>query len=131
MLCSMIWVTLFSMVCAEAPGYLVVIRTDGGATSGYWEMGSLRTEIAPASMMTMAITQAKMGRSIKNLAMTYSAFFAGVCPVGAACVWAPDCWAATFTGAPGLIFCRPATMTCSPAFNPFVIMIWSPIFWPV
>ena len=61
----MIWVTEFSMVSAEAPVYLVVTRTEGGAISGYWEIGSSTTARAPASMMTMAMTHAKMGRSIK------------------------------------------------------------------
>ena len=39
--------------------------TEGGAISGYWEIGSSTTARAPASMMTMAITHAKMGRSMK------------------------------------------------------------------
>ena len=65
MFCSMIWVTEFSMVSAEAPVYSVVTRTEGGAISGYWDTGSSTTASAPASMMTMAMTQAKMGRSMK------------------------------------------------------------------
>ncbi|MNZ92528.1 hypothetical protein D3C78_1115550 [compost metagenome] len=39
----------------------------GGAMAGYWLTGSLRIDSPPASMITSAITQAKMGRSMKNL----------------------------------------------------------------
>ncbi len=42
----------------------------GGATEGYSEIGRLRNAIAPVRRMISAITQAKMGRSIKNLANT-------------------------------------------------------------
>jgi hypothetical protein len=38
----------------------------GGATLGYWEMGSSEIEITPASIMKIAITQAKIGRSMKK-----------------------------------------------------------------
>jgi len=37
--CSMSWVTLFSTVSADAPGYDAARAMDGGAISGYWEMG--------------------------------------------------------------------------------------------
>ena len=36
---------------------------------GYWLTGNLRMDSPPASMITRAITQAKIGRSIKNLDM--------------------------------------------------------------
>ena len=36
---------------------------------GYWEIGSFMMDKPPASMITSAITQAKMGLSMKNLAM--------------------------------------------------------------
>ncbi len=36
---------------------------------GYWLTGSLRMDRPPASMITRAITQAKIGRSMKNLDM--------------------------------------------------------------
>src|SRR5579884_3544959 len=39
--------------------------TCGGAMSGYCSIGRLRMLKAPASMMTMAMTQAKTGRSMK------------------------------------------------------------------
>ncbi|MNG21254.1 hypothetical protein D3C84_1055950 [compost metagenome] len=44
----------------------------GGAMLGYWLIGSLRIDKAPTNMITKAITQAKIGRSIKNLDMVYS-----------------------------------------------------------
>ena len=39
----------------------------GGAMLGYCAIGSVVMASAPASMITMAITQAKMGRSMKKL----------------------------------------------------------------
>ena len=41
----------------------------GGAIVGYWETGKELIDKAPASMMIIAITHAKMGRSIKKRAM--------------------------------------------------------------
>src|SRR5690606_33502908 len=41
----------------------------GGAMAGYWETGSRRIERAPAIMIAIAITHAKIGRSMKNRAM--------------------------------------------------------------
>src|SRR5574344_3090296 len=67
--CSMICVTEFSTVSAEAPVYWALMVTRGGAMSGYCSSGSVTMDKAPASMMTMAITHAKMGRWIKNCAM--------------------------------------------------------------
>src|SRR5690606_8633638 len=43
-----------------------MMPTAGGATSGNWLTGRLLIESAPASMITRAMTQAKIGRSIKN-----------------------------------------------------------------
>ncbi|WP_448206766.1 TetR/AcrR family transcriptional regulator C-terminal domain-containing protein [Azospirillum sp. sgz302134] len=43
--------------------------TVGGAIFGYCSTGRRRIASAPASMMTMAMTQAKTGRSMKNLDM--------------------------------------------------------------
>ena len=39
--CSMIWVTLFSTVSAEAQGRRPVMAIDGGAIGGYWEIGKI------------------------------------------------------------------------------------------
>ena len=41
----------------------------GAPTDGYCDTGSERMPITPASMTNIAITHAKMGRSIKNLAI--------------------------------------------------------------
>src|SRR6185437_16628310 len=38
----------------------------GGAMSGYWATGRKAIDSAPASMITMAMTQAKIGRSMKK-----------------------------------------------------------------
>ncbi len=67
--CSMTCVTEFCTVCAEAPGKLAETVTAGGAIVGYCAIGSVRTDRNPATMMTMAMTQAKMGRSMKKRAM--------------------------------------------------------------
>ena len=44
----------------------------GGAMVGYWAMGSVSTAITPASIVMMASTHAKMGRSMKKRAMGFS-----------------------------------------------------------
>src|SRR5437762_1549716 len=38
----------------------------GGAISGYWAIGSVESAITPTSVMTMLMTPAKIGRSIKK-----------------------------------------------------------------
>ena len=38
----------------------------GGAIAGYWRTGSVNTASAPAIMMMIAMTHAKMGRSMKK-----------------------------------------------------------------
>src|SRR3546814_14140570 len=58
--------TVSCTVCAEAPGYTTLMEIAGGATFGYWLIGSLSMDRAPASITTMASTQAKIGRSMKN-----------------------------------------------------------------
>ena len=45
---------------------MTVIDTAGGAMLGYCATGSDRTATAPASISTMASTQAKTGRSMKK-----------------------------------------------------------------
>src|SRR5690606_38465221 len=73
MFCSITWVTLSSRILADAPGYLDETRTERGAMVGYCCTGSCTNDSTPASIMIMAITQAKIGRSIKNLAITVTA----------------------------------------------------------
>ncbi len=63
----MTWVTVSCTVWADAPGYMALIEICGGAMGGYWETGRVSMASSPASMMIMAITQAKIGRSMKNL----------------------------------------------------------------
>jgi len=67
--CSMTWVTLSSTVLEDAPGYVALMVTAVGAIFGYCDMGRLTMDKMPASMMMMAMTQAKTGRSMKNLAI--------------------------------------------------------------
>src|SRR4051812_40604463 len=45
---------------------MAVTTTAGGAMVGYCSIGRLEAAMPPASMMTMARTQAKTGRSMKN-----------------------------------------------------------------
>ena len=40
--------------------------TVGGVISGYWATGSVKTATAPASVMTIDSTAAKIGRSMKK-----------------------------------------------------------------
>src|SRR5437870_201940 len=68
--CSITCTTVFSTVCAEAPGYVVEICTVGGAIGGTCSTGSVMIERPPANMMSRAITIAKIGRAMKNLAMS-------------------------------------------------------------
>ena len=67
--CSMICVTESSTIFADAPGYEALIEIVGGAMSGYCAIGKLGIAKLPASMITIAITHAKIGRSMKNSAM--------------------------------------------------------------
>src|SRR6476469_5243617 len=50
-----------------APGYWARTTTDGGTTSGYSEIGSLKMASKPATKMMIDRTAAKIGRSMKNL----------------------------------------------------------------
>src|ERR1700678_1823513 len=65
--CSITCTTVLCTVSAEAPGKVTVIWTAGGAMLGYCATGKVTTAMAPAIIRTMAITQAKIGRSMKNL----------------------------------------------------------------
>jgi hypothetical protein len=67
----MTWVTESSTVLAEAPGYEPLIEIDGGAMLGYCDIGKPRIAITPASMITIATTHAKIGRSIKKRDIRY------------------------------------------------------------
>jgi hypothetical protein len=47
-----------------------VTLTVGGEICGNWANGSTKIEIAPANVMTMDSTAAKIGRSMKNREIT-------------------------------------------------------------
>src|SRR5262244_2759986 len=93
----------------------------GGAMLGYCDMGSVRMASAPASMTTMANTQANIGRSMKKLTMagTYSAAVGDVTP---ACrtvfSLVGGLYSSGTTLVPGFADWIPSTMTRSPAMSP-------------
>src|SRR5688572_11865362 len=96
----------------------------GGATGGYWEMGNCVIATAPITMMNSAMTHAKMGRSMKNLAMgsgpqlqDFAAEAGADAGLAAGAVPAAD-HGTGFTGAFGRSFWKPSTITCSPDFRP-------------
>ena len=64
--CSMSWVTLFSTVSAEAPGYEASIEIEGGAMGGYWETERFLIASRPRVINAMEMTQAKTGRLRKK-----------------------------------------------------------------
>ena len=51
-------------------GILAVTSTVGGVISGYCASGKLKTATAPARVMTIDSTEAKIGRSMKNFEST-------------------------------------------------------------
>src|SRR3982751_5753284 len=58
--------TVSRTVRALGPGESAVTCTVGGVTSGYGATGSVKTATPPASAMTMEMTVAKIGRSMKK-----------------------------------------------------------------
>src|SRR6266853_1873907 len=58
--------TVRESVSALAPGSAAVIVTVGGAISGYCATGNTWKATSPASVMMIAMTDAKIGRSMKN-----------------------------------------------------------------
>src|SRR4051812_77206 len=97
--------TVSSRVCAEAPGYTADTRMVGGATVGYCAIGSLVIDTVPSTSTKSAITHAKTGRSMKNLAIARPYFFAADAGADAGAPGAPPCCHGTaLTGAPGRIF---------------------------
>ena len=59
-------VTVRSTTSAEAPVKVAETWTDGGAIGGNCEIGRVGAAMTPARMMRIAITPAKIGRSMKN-----------------------------------------------------------------
>src|SRR5476649_1994591 len=58
--------TVSAMIFGLAPGYCARTTTDGGTTSGYSEIGSMKIEIRPATKMMIDKTAAKIGLSTKK-----------------------------------------------------------------
>src|SRR5690348_7337375 len=101
---------------------------DGGAMLGYCVMDSVIMEMAPPTMMRMAMTHAKTGRSIKNRDMQLEVVARGA-RYRAAAVTLPGDWGSKGTGLigiPGRIFCRLSAITRSPVFRPSVTSHWLP-----
>ena len=65
--CSMGVVTVCSTTMAPAPGKVVLTATVGGVISGMLSTGSVGMEITPRMMITMEITIAITGRSMKKM----------------------------------------------------------------
>src|SRR5258706_4321397 len=64
--CSNGVITDSAIVLGEAPGYWPLTTTVGGTISGYSLIGSAGIASRPATVKRMAITVAKIGRSIKK-----------------------------------------------------------------
>src|ERR1700682_847872 len=64
--CSSGVMTVSAIVFGEAPGYWPLTTTVGGTISGYSLIGSAGIASRPATVKRMAITVAKIGRSIKK-----------------------------------------------------------------
>src|SRR6202042_1631288 len=64
--CSNGVMTVSAMVLGEAPGYWPLTTTVGGTISGYSLIGRLGIASKPATVIKMARTVAKIGRSMKN-----------------------------------------------------------------
>src|SRR5262245_46956441 len=125
----MTWVTVSCTVWAEAPGYMALMEICGGAIGGYWETGRVLTARRPASMIMMAITQAKIGRLMKKRGMERLLYFLATAGwVAAAAAGAAGLLSkvAALTTVPGRAFCIPSRMTRSPAFSPSLTSQLSP-----
>ena len=71
--------TDFWIVSALAPGYEARTITVGGAMSGYCSTGSVARPIRPPITITMDMTDASTGRSIKCFSVIgYSSFSVSV-----------------------------------------------------
>src|SRR5580704_10026638 len=64
--CSIGVATVFETTSADAPENVAVTSTVGGAISGYSLIGSARNDIAPTRVRMIAMTAAKIGRSMKK-----------------------------------------------------------------
>src|SRR5207248_4346269 len=66
--CSIGAATVSATTWALAPGYTAVTRTVGGVICGYCAIGSSAAAMSPINTMTIEMTQARTGRSMKNRA---------------------------------------------------------------
>src|SRR6202042_889214 len=64
--CSSGVMTVSAMVLGEAPGYWPLTTTVGGTISGYSLIGRFGMASKPATVIKIARTVAKIGRSMKN-----------------------------------------------------------------
>ncbi len=121
--------TVLEMVSALAPGYAVLMDTVGGEISGYCETGRLNDEMMPASVTRMAMTLAKIGRSMKNFEKL------PMDPPSARRSWSARAgrWRERrrarghATGEPGRTFTRLSMITMSPSASPAVTTALEPI----
>src|SRR5690348_11660702 len=117
-------VTLLSIVSAEAPGYDARTLIWVGATSGYWATGSAKIAPMPPSMMMIARTQAKIGRSMKIRDIGYPprrfAFIRFSAPGGGAWTFCGALAGTALIGAPSRKFAVPWVITFSPGARPWV-----------
>src|SRR5690349_16139770 len=100
-----------------------MILIAGGAILGYCAIGRPVMQSAPATVMKMAMTHAKTGRSMKNLDIGKRFVTGRDQCAGAARATPADggAWTGTgLTGAPGRTRWRLLTMTWSPGFRPAV-----------
>ena len=65
--CSIGSATVSITARALAPGYRAVTETVGGTTSGYCDTGKANRDAMPITTISMAMTFARTGRSMKNL----------------------------------------------------------------
>src|SRR3982751_4821608 len=100
--------TVCSTVVADAPGYTACTVTTGGAISGYCATGSARMEASPAMMKNVAITAAKIGRSMKKRENIEGSDQCFVAPAAAPASFA-GALAASFMGALAASFDAPPT----------------------
>src|SRR4029453_7553290 len=74
--CSIGDATLVATTSADAPGYDADTETDTGVMSGYCATGSFPIPPAPGVVMTIEMTDAKIGRSMQYREMLISASLA-------------------------------------------------------
>src|SRR5437764_7787797 len=89
---------------------------DGGATVGYCAIGSCLMATPPTTMMNSAITQAKIGRSIKKRAIADKSFYWRVLPGPAAAPAAGEPAIGVFDDERTVLALAPATLGAAPGW---------------